>query len=219
MSKNLIKGLVIAILMFGVNTYAFNIVGVTSLNTSISKSEVEVNSDLKYLNNIAGKYAHKYVIKKDLNYDASEINAMFSKLTEPLTVQEIDTGKHNYSLPTTIGSKEFRTEMLGIKTLGNFIGLSVEFEPIVAYDIYRDLQIVGGYLVYNTEKGTDVDKLVQLYVKGVQETTKEIVPSTSKPKLKNQINRTLNFIQKDIKLKVFIIKNGKIDSMFERVDG
>ena len=168
------------------------------------------------MNDLAGMYAHKYVIKKYLDYDATQINNMFNKLLEPLTVEEIDSGRFNYMLPSTIGSKNFRDNMLIIKNIGSLTGYVVEFRPLVAYDIYRDLQIVGGYFNYTYPYNGDADKILNTYVSQIQNITKEIIPQSSRPIFKQKIQKSINFMNNDKSLKIFIIKNGEIDSMFER---
>lgn len=211
-----IKYLLLAgLLMFSSNLYALDVVSVDSVYTTVDKTNQEITEALSYMNELAYGYSRKVVVKKTYDYKLEPIDAILESITSEVTIDEIDNAQIEFDISKNIGDKAYRQHLFNMRNLAYFGGLQMNFEPIVAYDMYRDFQIIAGYISYYGSE-TDVDKVLNNYINGVQNVTKEIISTQMKNVLRKNIESTLNYMKNDKKLKIFIVKEDKVDSMFER---
>mgnify|MGYP007002413529 CR=1 FL=1 len=103
------------------------------------------------------------------------------------------------------------------KICGGLAGYCAEFEPIAYFSIYRNIALVGGYVQYH-KVFENADDAYWQYVCGLEALTKEVVPYDTRLILLDKIRNLSVFMDSDRSFKIFILKDGKIDSMWEKGD-
>lgn len=220
MKKKRMIRTIIQVLIFSMitsNAYAFSLKDISADNRVIQELGVDTETDKQYLADIADKYRDRYVVTEESYIDCGDIDDFFKNLSQPITLEEIDSGKLNIDF-SGLGDKEYREFLKSFKVLGGMSGYSAEFEPIVYYNVYRDVSLIGGYVKY-TKVHAEVYPSYWDYVCGIESITKEIVPYETRIMLLNKLQNLSDKIDNDKSFKVFILKNGKIDSMFENSGG
>lgn len=173
------------------------------------------SDDIAYMSGIVQSYGDRYVVTEEVSMDISEIDRFFSKLSTPISLEELDAGQINLSLDK-IGAKPYRQFLKEFKVLGGLAGYTAEFEPVAYYRIHRDIVLVGGYTVY-TKAYENPEEAYWQYICGIEGMTKEIVPYETRQMLLECVKGLAVFMDSDTAFKVFLMKDNRIDSMYTRV--
>lgn len=176
-----------------------------------------VSDDIDYLRGIAQIFSDSYVVTEERQADVTEIDRFFTAMSTPLSLEELDAGQINLYL-SGIGTKAYQQFLKEFKVIGGIAGYSAEFEPVAYYRIYRDIVLVGGYTVY-TKTYENPDDAYWQYICDVEGLTKEIVPYEARIKLLERVKCLSEFMDSDTAFKVFLLKDGQIDSMYNREVG
>ncbi len=204
--RRIIASVFILLMLFSTNSYAIN------YDFSFLQDK-DVYGDLTYMSDILEKYKAKYVVSNEAGFDTAIVNEYYEKLSEPITLKELDTGNIDFQTKTN-ATKEYQQNLKSLKILGGLSGIRTKFEPIAIFNIYRDITIIGGYAVYETTHSDSYEAYWQ-YICSVENMTKEIVPYGTRSKLVDKFKELYSFIESDSKIfKIFILKDGKIDSHF-----
>ncbi len=174
----------------------------------------DVEADKECLRAVANSYGARYVVTEEKYIDISAIDHFYSELSAPLILAELDEGKVNVSFDKIRGAK-LQKQMKDFKVLGGLAGYSAEFEPVSYFNIYRGVSLVGGYVKYNKADG-DPYGAYWRYVCGIEDMTKEVVPYQMRMKLIERIKSLSDFMDTDTAFKIFLLKDGQIDSIYER---
>lgn len=175
----------------------------------------DIDDDMQYIRSIANSCSGKYVVTEEKYIDTGPIDDFFNKLSEPLAIEELDAGKSNFVAGDLIGSKQYRDQLISFKVFGGLSGYSAQFEPVAFFHIYRDIALIGGYVIY-TKTYQNPDDAYWQYISRVEAMTKEIIPYETRLNLLEQIRELNSFMGNDKSFKIFILKNNVIDSMYER---
>jgi len=192
---------------------AFDISDIRPDDSFITSLGRNTAADLEYLRNIAEQYNGKYVVTEEQYLDITSIDMFYYQLSAPLSLEELDAGKAKIEL-NRIGAKDYQKQLYTFKVLGSLAGYSAEFEPIGFFKIYRNIAIVGGYVKYN-KIHFDPNEAYWQYVCAVEAMTREVIPYETRLKLIDKFKTLSDFIDEDKTLKIFILQNGKIDSMYD----
>ena len=180
----------------------------------ITDKDIDVESDIAYLKCIASVYAPFFVVKQEDNVDISDIDRLYSELSKPMTVEEVDVGKIKMDLGV-VSDKELRNNLNQFKVLGGLAGYEAWFEPVIYFNIYRDITLVGGYSCYK-KTYENSDDAGWAYITGLESLTKKILSYNTRIKIYERMKCLDNFINTDNNFKIFLLKDGKIDSVWER---
>lgn len=172
--------------------------------------------DNAYIQSIANGYADRFIVEKVQSCNISEIDKYLEKLSEPLTLKELDNGKMDIS-NEYITNDDFRRKMNLFGSFAGFAGYKAEFEPLAYYNIYRNITLVGGYVKY-TKTYDDPDEAYWNCVCRIEQLTKEKVDYNTRMKMVDKIHELNDFIDNDRSFKIFILKDGKVNSIWRRGD-
>ena len=215
MKKIVVMALAILLSFRGVAS-AFEFVEIPSEIPAVNIQQDGIESDKQYLRGIADKYAELYVVEEKESVDISDIERFYTELSEPLTVEELDDGKVNLDL-SVVQDGILKNNMNLFKVMGGLSGYKAEFKPIMYFNIYRDITLVGGYSCYTTTY-QNPDDASWMFITGVQDITKEKLSYNTRINLFEKGKTLKTFIEGDDRFKIFLLKNGKIDSVWERDD-
>jgi len=215
--KRIITILAIITMMFSYNAHAFDIVDVNPDDSFIASLGRDVEADKEYIRGIANSYNEKFVVTKEKYVDISSIDSFFKRLSTPLSITELDAGKTEIQIDK-IRDSNYRKQLNDFKILGGMAGYSVEFEAIAYFNIYRNISLVGGYIQYYKTHADPYEAYWQ-YICNIEELTKEVVPYDTRLKLVDRFEKLSDFMDNDKTFKIFILKDGQIDSLFERGEG
>ena len=193
---------------------AFEIKDISPDTSEITGRNIDVDGDKAYLKGIAEKYAKLFVVEEMETIDISEIDKFYADLSTPISLDEIDNGKINLNLEIAKDTK-LRNSLNQFKVLGGLAGYSVEFEPVMYFNIYRDISLVGGYSYY-TKTYENPDDASWIYVNNLESLTKEILSYHTRIKLYDTMKELDGYMTNDNRFKIFLLKGGKIDSVWER---
>ena len=213
MRKIIVMALAV-LLSFQSTAGAFGIKSITPDNSVIEDMGVDTEGDMEYLKSIADKYAQFFVVKQEEYVDISDIDRFYAELSKPLTVAEFDSGKTDMNL-NIVSDKMLRNHLNQFKVLGGMAGYTAWFEPTVYYSIYRDITLVGGYSCY-TKTYENTDDASWIYITSLEALTKEVLSYNTRIKLCEKMKELDNYVSTDKKFKIFLLKDGKIDSVWER---
>lgn len=207
----------LAVLMsFQSTVSAFELKGASPDNSMLVGRDLDIESDKQYLKSVADKYSPLYVVEEKEYIDISDIDRFYSELSKPLTLEELDKGKTDINLDIAPDSN-LKNNLNRFKVLAGLAGYKAEFEPIMYFNIYRDISLVGGYSYY-TKTYENTDDASWAYITGVEALTKEILLYNTRLSICESIKELDNYINSDNRFKIFLLKGGKIDSVWERED-
>lgn len=211
--KRIITILMAISMLFTTNVFALDIIDAKPDDSFVASLGRDIETDLEYIKSIADLYSSRYVVYEEKYIDATDIDELYRNLSAPLTLEQIDGVQTGLDL-SQIGTKEYQSNLNKFKILGGLSGYKCEFEPIAFFSIYRDVALVGGYVKY-TKTDTDPYEAYWQYVCSIENMTKEIIPYDTRMKLVHEIAKLSEFIDNDIGFKIFLLKSGKVDSMYE----
>lgn len=205
---------VLCISSFTVN--AFDITGIGPDTEFLDSLNRNVTDDVNYLRSIADSYSDRFVVTEDKWADISAIDEYYTQLSAPLTVDEIDTGKKNLNTDTVFDG-ELRKKLNLFGAFGGLSGYTASFEPVAYFSIYRNIQLIGGYTNYTSQFENPDDAYWQC-ICSIEGMTKEVIPYNSRLVMLEKI-RTLHANNlADNRFKIFLLVDGRINSIWERSD-
>lgn len=202
---------------FTTNVHAFELTQIKPESSYIEKIGADVEADKAYIRGVAESYKNRFVVTEEQYLDISSIDDFYVKLSTPLSLTEIDNGKAELDT-SRIGSKDYQKQMNFFKICGGLAGYCAEFEPIAYFSIYRNISLVGGYVQYH-KAFENADDAYWQYICSLETLTKEVIPYETRLILLDKVRNLSAFMDSDRSFKIFILKDGKIDSMWERDDG
>lgn len=179
-------------------------IGPEKTSTTESRSEQTVNNDIEKVRQIAMKYSDVYIVEQKDYIDTEAINKYLESCSSPITLAEIDSGKSSVSFGDIFDSQAHKDFTYRFRNYAGPCNLNVYFEPIVYFQIYRNIYVIGGYYDYS-ECNLDVDLGLWNTVNYIQDMTKEVVQWDTKQSMRQQINDLYWDISQDTGLKVFIL--------------
>lgn len=214
LKKLLSLAVVLCISSFTVN--AFDITGIGPDTEFLDSLNRNVTDDVNYLRSIADSYSDRFVVTEDKWADISAIDEYYTQLSAPLTVDEIDTGKKNLKTDTVF-DEELRKKLNLFGAFGGLSGYTASFEPVAYFSIYRNIQLIGGYTNYTSQFENPDDAYWQC-ICSIEGMTKEVIPYNSRLVMLEKI-RTLHANNlADNRFKIFLLVDGRINSIWERSD-
>jgi hypothetical protein len=199
------------------NAHAFDLIGIEPDKSFFEAIGVDTEADKAYLRGIAEGYQDRYVVTEEPYIDIYSIDYFYNQLSAPLTLTEIDNGKTELDT-SFIVNEDYRKQMNFLKLCGGFAGYSAEFEPIAYFSVYRNIALIGGYVRYQKAFENPDDAYWQ-YICGMENLTKEVIPYDTRLRFLDKIRSLSEFMAHDRTFKIFILKDGKIDSLWERGNG
>ena len=195
---------------------AFGIAGIGPDTEFLDSLNRNVTDDVNYLRSIADSYRDRYVVTEEKCADISAIDEYYAQLSAPLTVDEIDSGKMNLNTDKVF-DEELRKRLNLFGAFGGLSGYTASFEPVAYFSIYRNIQLIGGYTHYTSQFNNPNDAYWQC-VCSIEGMTKEVIPYNSRLVMLKKI-RTLHANNlTDNRFKIFLLVDGKINSIWERSD-
>jgi len=215
MKKILVLVLVLCTFMSG-TAQALELEWVGPETSFLDSLNRDVTDDVEHLKGIAFSYSDRYIVTEEEYLDISSIDKFYTELSKELTIEELDSGKTSFSTENVL-SEKLKKELNLIKVLGGFSGVTVNFEPVCYYNIYRNISLVGGYTQYR-KTHHDADSAYWQYVCRVEELTKEVIPYHMRLALLVKTRQMYKNISSDNRFKIFLLVDGKINSVWERED-
>lgn len=179
-------------------------IGPEKTSTTESRSEETVLNDIEKVRQIAMKYSDIYVVEQKEYIDIEAIDKYMDDCSSSVTLAELDSGKPAINFGDIFDSQAHKDFTYKFRNYAGPCNLNVYFEPIVYFQIYRNIYVVGGYYDYS-ECNLDVDLGLWNAVNYIQGMTKEIVQWDTKMQMRQQINDLYWDISQDKGLKVFIL--------------
>lgn len=213
--KKLLAVLLILSMLTATNVSAFELQSICPDNSFIMQHDYE--GDKAYIENIANAYSDRFIVERNDNCNISAIDTYFNNLSKMLTREQLDNSVINVS-NDFIFDEELKRQFNSFGTFGGFAGYSAEFEPLACYNIYRDISIVGGYIRYY-KTILSPDESYWKCISEIQSLTMEVVNYDTRMKILDKINSLNEFIDNDNSFYIFILKDGKINSLWKRSDG
>lgn len=213
MKKVVTAVLVIAMFLTG-NASAFEITGINTDTSFVDTLNRDVQGDIQYLRNIAYCYGDRYVVREAEYADITSIDKFYEDLSSPVTLAELDSGQLSFK-SDAVYSNRLKKEWNLFKMLGGLSGCKAVFEPVVYFNIYRNITLVGGYTAYTTAY-ENAEGAYWQYVCSVEDMTKEIIPFESRLSLLEKTREMYENIGVDNSFKVFLLVDGQINSVWER---
>lgn len=195
---------------------AFNLETIGPDTSFLSGLERDVTDDVNYIKNIALSYGDRFIVTEENYIDISSIDKFYASLSEPLTLLEIDTGKLAFD-SGSIFSNTLKRELNLFKIIGGLSGCRATFESLCYFNIYRNIAIVGGYTRYEKTYENPDDAYWQ-YICKIEDMTKEVVPYNTRIAYLEKTRQMYNNMAYDNRLKIFLLVDGKINSVWERGD-
>lgn len=184
---------------------------------TVIEEDVNTNEDIMYLEKVASQYKDRYIIEKLQLADISEIDKFYSEISKPVEVKELDEGNTKLDF-SVVADESLRKEFKALKLFAGYGGITASFEPICYYQIYRDIILVGGYTNYDISIPR-YDDAYYVWVCAIENITREVVPNETRLKMLDGFKNLYDFMEKDKgEFKVFLLKEGKLNSIWERTD-
>ena len=212
--RKIIAAALILLMAMPCRVSAFNITRINPDSTVIDNRDIKQEEDIKYLKSIANIYSDRFFVEQAKYADISAIDEFYKALSEPMTLEEIDKGVVNISFDNIFSSK-LRNSLKNFKVLGGLAGYTAEFEPVAYFNIYRNISLVGGYNCYSKSFDNPADACRE-YIANVEFMSKEIIPYKTRVLLEEKIKEMDNFVNNDNTFKIFLLTDGKINSVWER---
>ena len=209
-----ILSVLLALTLFSGSAGAFGLEDAAADTSYLDAVGADIAGDTAYAKNLAGGFSNRYVVRENADGDISAVDEFYKKLSAPITVSELDRGTADFDFSAVFGdSLKQKTRLF--KALGGIGGYSAEFEPLCIFNIYRSITLVCGYSVY-TKTHQNSDDAYWQAVCAVEDMSREVVPYQSRIALLNKFSELDAVINSDKEMKIFILKDGKIDSVWER---
>lgn len=208
--------ILLALTLTGGNVCAFSLEDAASDTSYLENIGADIAGDMLYARNLVGGFSQRYVVSESADDDISAVDAFYEKLSAPITLSELDGGKADFDFSVVFGDSLKRKTKL-IKSLAGLGGYAAEFEPLCIFNIYRDLTLVCGYSIYTKTYQSSDDAYWQA-VCAIENMSREVVPYQSRIALLNKFKELDSVINSDKQMKMFILKDGKINSVWERGD-
>ena len=184
---------------------------------TVIEEDVNTNEDVMYLEKVASQYKDRYIIEKLQSADISEIDKFYSEISKPVEVKELDEGNTKLDF-SVVSDESLRKDFKAFKLFAGYGGITASFEPVCYYQIYRDIILVGGYTNYDISIPR-YDDAYYAWVCAVENITREVVPNDTRLKMLEGFKNLYDFMEKDKgEFKVFLLKEGKLNSIWERTD-
>lgn len=213
MKRIFIFALVLCVFMSG-TAFAF---GGEETNTLFLDSlNRDVTDDIEYLEKIAFAFGDRYVVTAEEYVDISEIVKYYELLSRPMLLKEIDDGKLDFDAKCELDDS-LEKEINLFKIIGGLSGCRATFVPVCAFNIYRNITLVGGYSKYERTYG-NADDAYWRYICNVQDMTKEIVPYHTRLAYLEKTRQMYKNMDSDNHFKVFLLVDGKVNSVWERFE-
>ena len=213
MKRILVFMLVLCVCMSG-TVHAFELQTVGPETTFLESLGKSISEDVDYLRDIAFSYKERFVVTEENYIDISAIDKFYKAISEPLSLSEIDSGKLGFSADKVVDTK-LRKELNLFRVIGGLSGCSAAFEPVCYFRIYRNIALVGGYTRYDKVYQEPGEAYWQ-YICNVENMTKEIVPYHTRITYLERTKEMYNNMSSDNRFKVFLLVDGKINSIWER---
>lgn len=213
MKRILILTLVLCIFMSS-NAFAFG--GAETDTVFLDSLNRDVTDDVKYLENIAFAFGDRYVVTQEEYIDISSIDKYYELLSRPLLLKELDNGKLDFDAKCELDDS-LKKEINLFKIIGGLSGCRATFVPVCAFNIYRNITLVGGYSKYERTY-ENADDAYWRYICNVQYMTKEIVPYHTRLAYLEKTRQMYKNMDSDNRFKVFLLVDGKVNSVWERFE-
>ena len=174
----------------------------------------DVTGDIEYLRGLANAYKDRYIVTESEYAEVTAIDKFYNRLLSPLTLEELDTGKKTFDI-TILGSDERRRHYMLLNMLGGLSGYKAEFIPVASFRIYRNIELVGGYVRY-TSSHKEADESYWQCVCTIEGMTREVVPYSMRIKMLEKVRYMDELNRYDNHFKIFLLRDGEIDSLWER---
>lgn len=201
-------------LLFSITVNAFEVVDIKPDTDFLDGLKRDVTGDITYFESIVNSYSDRYVVKKEDYLDISAIDKFYENISKPLTLKELDSATMDFDEKIAY-SDELKKDLKLFKALGGLCDCKLSFEPICYYSIYRNIKLIGGYSRYTTLY-KNPDDAYWIGVCRIEEMTKEIVPYNARINMLNKVRELNEKMLKDNSFKIFLLVDGKIDSIWER---
>ena len=215
MKKIIILVLVLSTCLVG-TAQAFELESIGPETSFLDNLNRDVTGDINYLRSIAESYKDRFVVTEEEFVDIKSIDEFYSYLSAPMTLSEIDIGKLDFDTKMVFDNG-LKREMNLFKIIGGLSGCKVSFEPVCYFKIYRNIALVGGYSKYERIY-TNADDAYWRYVCNIEDMTKEIVPYNTRIAYLEKTRQMYNEMNHDNRFKVYLLVDGKINSVWERGD-
>ena len=212
--KKIVTAVIIIAMLLSESASAFEITGISADSSFIEELNRDISSDKEYLRSIATGYSDRYVVTEEEYTDIVPVDQFFEGLSEPLTLDEIDRGQIGFHTEA-VCSENLQREWNLFKMIGGLSGCKAVFEPVIYFHVYRNITLVGGYARYTTSY-EDYKEAYWRYVLSVENMTKEIIPFETRIALLEKTGKMYENMAADNRFKVFLIADGKINSVWER---
>lgn len=176
----------------------------------------DIAGDMKYLKTVAEMFSYRYVVESLKTADITAVDEFYEAMSASATLEELDEGVTKFEADV-IGDAELRKKMNAFKLFGGLSGYTAHFEPVCYYKIHRDIVLVGGYSVYNKTYENPMDAYWQCVCR-IEDMTREVVNYDTRMQMIDKIKGIDDYINQDNRFKIFILKDGKINSLWERGD-
>lgn len=212
--KKIVTAVLVIVLLLTGNASAFEITGINTDTSFTDGLNRDISSDQEYLRSIATVYGDRYIVREAEYADITSIDKLFEGLSEPLTLEEIDSGQIAFKTET-VYSDRLKKEWNLFKMIGGLSGCRAVFEPVIYINVYRNITLVGGYTRYSVSY-EHYDAAYWQCVCSVEDMTKEIIPFETRLTLLDKTRQMYENIATDKRFKVFLLVDGKINSVWER---
>ena len=215
MRKTLIFILMLCISL-SATAQAFDVEYIAPETTFLDSLNRDVTDDIKYLETIAASYNEKYIVTREEYIDITSIDKFYAELSAPLSLAELDNGKFTFNTEV-ICDDNLKRELSLFKIIGGLSDCSAVFEPVCYFNVYRNISLVGGYTRFE-RKHNNADAAYWQYICNVEDMTKEIVPYATRLVYLDKTRQMYINMNSDQRFKIFLLVDGKVNSVWERSD-
>ena len=195
---------------------AFGIIQMGPDTEFTDKAGRKLDEDIAYISSVANAYSDRYIVTEEKYADITAIDELYNKLSEPLSLSEIDTGRLDLDT-SAVYSDRLKKEMNRFKMFGGLSGCDMMFEPIAYFRIYRNIVLVGGYTSY-IKSFKNPDDAYWQYVCSIENMTREVVGYDTRIEMLDKIRQMYSDMDADSRFKIFLLVDGKVNSVWERGD-
>ena len=212
--KKIIFVLAALLLLCSVDALAITLTDASPDDSFIRSLGRDIAADRAYLKDTAEQFSDRVVVREMPYLDCGAIDRLCHSLSTPPTLTELDSGKLSLTF-SRLGPSDYQSYLKRFKVLGGFCGYSMEFEPIGYYSIYRSLSLIGGYLHYTAAYPDPADALWYGFTQ-IEDLTREVIRGEERESLLEKGRQMAQRMDQDTTFKIFLLKDGEIDSMYER---
>lgn len=212
--KRIVLNLLSLMLILPCSVSAMDIVSIEP-DKSVYENK-DIAGDAEYLKAVAELFSDKYVVESLKTADITAVDEFYEAMSASTTIEELDEGTTKFEADV-IGDAQFRKKISAFKLFGGLSGYYAHFEPICYYKIHRDIVLVGGYSVYSKTYENPMDAYWQCVCR-IEDMTREKVSYDTRMQMVDKIKSIDDYINQDNRFKIFILQDGKINSLWERGD-